>query len=647
MTPSGSEAKPMPARLVAIPAIAIVLVVVALGSLLWLTHRHELEAMRQELIGDVLWAEQNFRFHLHSDLGALAAFSRRIADDELSADDFRSSARVLLENNPELVHVAWYGADNSPFATFPGGADVNRNAQSEDATRVAKLTGDPSYSGIFRTGAREWRFEVHVPFFRDSKFAGELVGTYSLDAMMQHLVPWWHAQKYRLAVLDAAGNELTSKSNVREVENDLSYQIPIDPPGHGMLLQASRYTGETSLTPNLLIAAIALLSAAMIWSLFSLSRHMRKRVAVEQQLAAAHAFRKAMEDSMITGMRARDLKGRITYVNPAFCRMTGFSADELIGQSPPHPYWASETFEKNQDAMQRTLEGCAPAEGFELRFRRKNGEHFDALVHEAPLIDSSGNHTGWIGSIVDITERRRTAELDRQQREQLQFTSRLVAMGELASTLAHELNQPLSAITSYVTGMLNKLEDGNLQQSELKHALGVAASQAQRAGRIIRRVHEFVRRQEPRRTLCDLNRVVEDAVAFAESEAKKSKVRMELELSPDMPRIQADGVMLEQVVLNLAKNGIEAMRDVPPERRALTVRTEANGSEVAIVVRDRGPGISRDVAEKLFSPFFTTKEKGMGMGLNICRSIAEFHRGRIDFEPDPAGGSIFRFSLPC
>ncbi|MBL0168220.1 MAG: PAS domain S-box protein [Propionivibrio sp.] len=209
--------------------------------------------------------------------------------------------------------------------------------------------------------------------------------------------------------------------------------------------------------PSLIIA----LAGAVFWSLWAVRGLIQRRLVAEQALRSEYAFRKAMEDSLTVGMRARDLEGRVTYTNPAFCQMVGFSAEELIGARPPMPYWAPEELENTQAIHQAVIEGKAPREGFEIRLMRKDGSRFDALIYEAPLIDADGQHTGWMASIVDVTARKHAEELARQQQEKLQLTSRLVTMGEMASALAHELNQPLAAITSYNTGCLNKLESGN------------------------------------------------------------------------------------------------------------------------------------------------------------------------------------------
>jgi two-component system sensor histidine kinase DctS len=251
-----------------------------------------------------------------------------------------------------------------------------------------------------------------------------------------------------------------------------------------------------------------------------------------------------------------------------------------------------------------------------------------------------------MGSIIDVTARKHAEELARQQQEKLQVTARLVTMGEMASTLAHELNQPLAAITSYNTGCLNKLESGDFTASQLKEALGKLAVQAQRAGHIIRRVHDFVRKSEPKLAACDLAEVIDDSIGFIEGAARRRGVRIVREIQGMRPELLADPVMLEQVLLNLMRNGIEAMADTPASRRLLTIKLGQIDNQMEIRVIDRGPGIPPEAEEKLFTPLFSTKADGMGMGLSICRSIVEFHHGRLWMEANPDGGSIFVITLP-
>jgi len=393
--------------------------------------------------------------------------------------------------------------------------------------------------------------------------------------------------------------------------------------------------------------ATVLLTLVVAGSLVMLRWHLLRRYAAEGALLDAHNFRKAMEESLTTGLRARDLKGRITYVNPAFCRMVGWSAEELLGCVPPMPYWPPEECQRLSRLVSRILAGQAPHQGFEMRLMRRNGERFDALVYEAPLVDAQGRHTGWMGSVLDVSERKRAEEELRQQQERLQYTARLVTMGEMASTLAHELNQPLSAIASYSTGCLNKLESGDYARAELACAMRKLTAQAQHAGQVIRRVQDFVRRAEPKRAPCDVNALIEDALGLVEAEAMRHGVRVQAELAANLPEVRADRVMIEQVVVNLLRNAIDAMRDTPAHARLLGVASGNGGADVTVVVADRGAGIDAKVAERLFSPFFSTKEEGMGLGLNICRSIIELHKGRLWFEPHPAGGTVFRFTLPA
>jgi two-component system sensor histidine kinase DctS len=252
-----------------------------------------------------------------------------------------------------------------------------------------------------------------------------------------------------------------------------------------------------------------------------------------------------------------------------------------------------------------------------------------------------------MGSVLDVTERKRAEELARQQQEKLQFTARLVTMGEMASTLAHELNQPLSAIASYTTGCINRLEANNLPADELHNTLAKLAQQAQRAGRIIRRVHDFVRRSEPQRAPCAINAIIDEAIGLIGADARKRGVRIVQELADRLPELSADRVMIEQVLLNLMRNGMDAMQATPAAERQLVVATTAAEGGLLVSVADRGCGIAREISEHLFEPFFSTKPEGMGMGLNICRSIIEFHKGRMWVDANPQGGTIFRFTLPA
>ncbi|WP_156612682.1 sensor histidine kinase, partial [Paramagnetospirillum marisnigri] len=515
------------------------------------------------------------------------------------------------------------------------------NRQNEEVSGGAQVYGQP-----YPQPGRGTLFEAQLPIFHGGQFAGTVVAVFSFDGMLAHHVPWWFAQTYQLEILDGNGAVLAARSQAGAAPDGLSHQLRFEPPGQGLVLAATVHRSDPHLVRNILAAAIFALALSAVWSLWALRRHVRRRLAAEQALRVEHAFRKAMEDSLTVGMRARDLDGRITYVNPAFCHMVGWSADELVGSMPPMPYWLPEDMEKTYALHRAVLRGDAPPDGFEIVFRRKNGERFHALVYEAPLIESDGRHTGWMASVLDVTERKKAEELARQHQEKLQRTSRLITMGEMASTLAHELNQPLSAIASYATGCLNRLAAGDAKVEELTAPLTKLGVQAQRAGHIIRRIHDFVRKSDPLVAPCALNRVVEGAMGFLEAEARKRAIRVDLELDPRDPQVEADRILIEQVVLNLARNAMEAMGQTPAAERILDVTVESADGLAVVRVADQGGGIAPEVAESLFTPFFTTKSEGMGMGLNICRSIIESHRGRLWFEPNPDGGAIFQFTLP-
>jgi C4-dicarboxylate-specific signal transduction histidine kinase len=248
--------------------------------------------------------------------------------------------------------------------------------------------------------------------------------------------------------------------------------------------------------------------------------------------------------------------------------------------------------------------------------------------------------------VSDITDRKEADERSRVQQEKLLLTSRLMSVGEMASTLAHEINQPLAAIANYNMGAVRRLKSDQWKKEELVSALEKSAAQAERAGRVVQRVREFLRRREPAREPLDINLVIEDVIELIELEAEKAGVIISHQLTPELPTVAADRIMIEQVLLNLIKNGIDSMQGTPIYDRRLAVATDINGGNVEISIIDRGHGIAAEVESELFSPFFTTKINGMGMGLNICRSIVELHEGHLWFTRNGAAGSIFHFTLP-
>jgi two-component system sensor histidine kinase DctS len=400
----------------------------------------------------------------------------------------------------------------------------------------------------------------------------------------------------------------------------------------------------------LVLGEIAVVGIAIVLVMRKMYQEMRQKLEshlnAEAALRQADTFRQALEASTTGGLRARDSDGRIIYVSPAFCRMTGFSSEELLGTCfPSVPYWNPLQSESNLEKFNRAMNGEIQSNALEVSMQRRNGEMFDALVIESPFIDVAGQHIGWLGAVIDITEQKRVREQNRRQYERLQATSRLITMGEMASTMAHELNQPLAAISSYVTGCLNQLESNQVDIPELKEVQQKIARQARRAAGIIGHVHSFVRRSEPNFAPNDLNNIVREAINLTEIGLAKHEARINCELQRNLPLVSVDTQMIEQVIINLLRNGVDAMANTPPEKRVISLSTYLATNGVCLAVADQGCGISPEVASHLFEPFFTTKEKGMGMGLNICRTIIELHHGQLAFEPNPSGGTIFTLAL--
>ena len=637
-----------------LPYLSLALFLAAIAALVWLTRTYDADEQRTTLINDVLWMEQNLRFHLDRNEVNLQEIGRELFAERPLSPETEARLASLLNQERGLVQILWLSAEGHVLGAMPphqgttaSAAADKAPAVSEPTFQLARSVGRPVYGPTYAVVGNRHQFEVHVPIWSNDTAPGVIVGVYSLSDLVVRELPWWFSERYRVAVFDADGREIAAKSKVAPVSSQLAYSMPFDPPGHGLTLQITAYKSDTRWIPLLLGASIVLLAGIIVWSVMQLRRQLARRQQAEIALRAESAFRKAMEDSMLTGMRARDLDGRLTYVNAAFCHMTGFTAEELLGLKAPMPYWDPERLEQTFELHRQILSNGSATEGTEVRLRRKNGESLDVLVFEAPLIDAAGRHAGWMGSVLDITEEKRAREQARQQEERLQQSSRLITMGEMASTLAHELNQPLAAIASYNSGCINRLHDAQpIDRRELLDIHERIARQARRAGEFIRRVHAFVRRSEPKLEPLDLNAVIRDAVGLIEADARKRQMQLRVELSTPLPEVEADAVMIEQIVVNLVRNAMDAMRDEAPAARIIEVRSAHEGRFATVSVADRGAGIPDEIAARLFEPFFTTKSEGMGMGLNICRSIAELHHGRLGFETRPGGGTIFTLSLP-
>nr|WP_286181056.1 PAS domain-containing sensor histidine kinase [Leptothrix sp. C29] len=788
------------------PLLSVLLFLAAIISAFWYLRNEEIEREIESVKRDAELVQQQIRLRLIENQEQLVRMAREVATRAVDRDEVVEQAERLQRERPEIVSLTWLGAGRQVLARHvspdlvaamprlgtPGDGDPNDDDERQRITQQTFRNGRdlrlPVYSPPFKHNNRLLLVQVLVPVIDHGNFAGALVAEYSVEALLRHFVPPEVAQRHVISVVDSDDQVMASTvgaaGSTRRGTATLTWSVPFAPVHHGITLRGEGYRTSVGLIGNTLFWMVLALSALTLWMLLGTWRHMRRRLQIQGALVQETNFRRAMENSMLTGMRAMDLDGRITYVNPAFCAMTGFTEADLIGRMPPYPHWPPERMEENNRLLQQELAGRSPAGGIEVKVQRKDGTRFDARMYVSPLIDSRGQQTGWMTSMTNITEAKRirdqltasherfttvlegldaavsvmsvqtgellfanrtyrlwfggearwhaqlagrpaagddeltdavdamsgvpTAELDEagaearevhieaqqkwfdvrarylqwtdgrlaqmliatdvtsrrqmeeetaRQIERAQETSRLVTMGEMASSVAHELNQPLAAITNYCNGMLSRLRAGNLREEDLAMALEKTSKQAQRAGQIIHRIRQFVKRSEPQRQAARAAEIVEDALELATIELKRRNVAIQSYVAQRLPVLQVDPILIEQVLLNLLKNAAEAIDNaqMPPKRRTIELRvvprhTAELGGVIEFSVTDAGPGIREEVIGRLYEAFFSTKSDGMGIGLSLCRSIIESHQGRMKAENIYNGDSIcgcrFSFMLP-
>ena len=642
-----------------LPTFLILLFLTTLLWLPWQAQRMESNERQEQLIADTLWVEQTIRFQLGSDEESLRLIASEVASGYLTGPRLHERLSTLIRNNRELSRVVWLDADDKIHASTDDAqsARMDFSVASANAAQHARQTRIAQYSQPAPTTAPggPMQMDYHLPLYNGEQYIGSLVATYRMSDILDQMVPWWFAQDNEISLTDGDENLIVKRAAGGLGRGVYTHAHVMDLPGATLTLHTNSIKSAPKLLPNLLVGSVVVLSLGLLWSLWALWRDINRRLAAEGALRQQVSFRTAMENSLLTGLRARDLDGRVTYVNPAFCQMVGTTPEQLVGKLPPMPYWAPEAIDEYRERFAKVLAGNVTPQ-FETIFLRANGERFPVLIFESPLVDDSGKQTGWMGSILDISDRKRVEDLNRRQQEKLQSSARLASMGEIASTLAHELNQPLAAISSYTSGALNILnseaaQNGSIEASVLRPALEKANAQAQRAGQIIRSVHAFVKKREPIRESVQIQSLIDSVIPLIEMQAREFFVSIQLSVEPSLPAVKADRMLVEQVLFNLTRNAVEAMQQVAPERRILRVhaaldKTAGGTGSVLVSVIDQGHGIPQEIVERLFSPFFSTKAEGMGMGLNICRTTIEFHGGTLTHADNPSGGTIFTFSLP-
>jgi len=389
---------------------------------------------------------------------------------------------------------------------------------------------------------------------------------------------------------------------------------------------------------------VFLLLGASISAGGEMFQKMRSRaVTVNQDLRAREAHLRSILDTIPDAMVVIGEGGIMQSFSHAAERLFGWSADEVIGHNVkmlmPSPY--RENHDGYLHRYLTTGERRIIGVGRVVVGERKDGSTFPMELSVGEMI--SGDTRFFTGFVRDLSERQQTEQRLQELQSELVHISRLTAMGEMASALAHELNQPLSAMANYLKGSARLLAAEPVPRERLLDAIQKAGDQALRAGDIIRRLRDFVARGEAERRVESLPKLIEEASALALVGAKEHGIRVLFRFAPAIDLVLADKIQIQQVVLNLIRNAIEAMEDSP--RKVLELRIEAMEDQALVVVSDTGSGISPEIADQLFQPFITTKRTGMGVGLSISRTIIEGHGGRIWVEDNPGGGTRFCFTL--
>lgn len=631
-----------------------VLIVGAVVALVWYLHHFENEEEERRRGADAQWLEQNVQFHfrrLEDDLAERAqqaALGSPPAAGTPAADTPELPAGLLWRSNGVVLARVWLASQGTSSGdVFRWQEDQALHPENYQTLQTLQdIVGGlrrASYAGPMRQadGRATDRVWLAVPFFDGPRLVGVYAAQLAMRQAVDALLPPWFLQSQTVRlVVDAVDPPSAPPASG-------PYRTVMNLPGTDLMLEVVPQGPQTSPVPRIFFVVALLFLLGMLASLAALRRDFVKRQQVQQRLLAEVALRSAMERSVTIGMRAWDMKGRILYVNQAFCAMVGYSAQELRGASAPLPYWPASHSGELALLHEHVIHQGTEAQGIEVQFQHRDGHRVDVLIHEAPLLAADGTQLGWMSSVLDISERKRAQQLTALQQEKLEASGRLVAVGEVASTLAHELNQPLGALASFANGLLNRLRASSITPAEMQPVVQRMAQLAERAGGVIQRVNAFARRRELTLTRVDLVPLVRRAVAAAQ-EARNTPVALDLPPAPVW--VQGDALLLEHLVHNLCANALDWARLGPQGPRVqvrLHADPEAEGRTASLTVADSGPGVPEHAQARIFDAFFSTKDGGMGMGLAICRSIAEAHHGRIHVGQDAQlGGAQFTVALP-
>jgi PAS domain S-box-containing protein len=374
-------------------------------------------------------------------------------------------------------------------------------------------------------------------------------------------------------------------------------------------------------------------------------RDISERKQAEEKLRASERTLRELTETIPQMLWSAEANGAIDYCNRRVLDYTGLAAGQIFGDG-----WLKSV---HQDDLEKMTQAWAIAvskgEPFQYEFRcfRATDQSYRRCLSSAlPLRDQDGRVIKWFGSVVDLHDWKEAQIALQITQAELMRVSRLTTMGELAASIAHEVNQPLTAVTNNASACLRLLANRTLESEVLRRALEEIVADGTRASSVIARIRAFLKKKPAELSEMDMNEVIHETVALAGREFTENRVRVEFQLTQPLPVVLADRVQMQQVLLNLVMNAIEAMMSVDDQPRLLNLESRIDDSgDVLVAVRDSGIGLGTE-SDRIFTPFYTTKPNGMGMGLSICRSLVEGHSGRLWAAPNSPRGSIFNFTLP-
>lgn len=636
----------------------------AMGMLvfLYLVAQHEARLQKGEIVRDAAVIEQSIARQLEAQQSFFDRLSIDLGAKRLSLQQFDDVAgKRAIESNiiseVLLVNAEMNVIRHTP-ATLPLESVLLTRAPFSEQARIHAFTQKTmrgTYSDPYSALNGRWFIEYATPIFEDQRFAGTVNLLISLDNLLDASLGPALTQSYRALLSTATGDDISQRDPAAIGDGGLSHTVLLSVPWRDMRLTLYG-SNPGSLLPNLTLSvAVVALTTLMVWTVMGLRTQQRMRREAEaerdrvfrESLASLRQANERFEtvlDSLDVAVYVSDLKTHeILFCNTRF-RET----------FPGHGVGAR---------IHDIERGFAvdPTEKFPATLLAPGGVasqavYFDEIEHRASqrwflmrtrAVNWVDGRVARLTTLGDVTDRVVAERLRKTQEEKLTRTSRLMTVGEMASTLAHEINQPLGAIANYVSGCLRRLRMVGGADEQVLRAMEKADAQVRRAGAIISRVREFVRTREPERRPIDINALVVSVSKLMNSDEAERALTCRLELDPTLREAFADQIMIEQVLLNLLRNAREAMSHLPQAERVAVVRTRRlDDNQIEVEVSDRGTGIPEDAEQQLFSPFFSTKSEGMGMGLNICRSLIEYHEGNLTFVRNAHVGTTFRFTLP-